>query len=300
VDDALARLRTALADRYTIDREVGAGGMARVYAAADLRHHRKVAIKVLRPELAEALGAERFLREIETSANLRHPHILPLFDSGRTGESLFFVMPFVEGESLRARLERERQLPLDDAIRIALEVADALHYAHSRGVIHRDIKPENVLLESGHAVVADFGIARATRNAENPALTQTGSSLGTPRYMSPEQAAGEKNVDGRADLYSLACMLFEMLAGQPPFTGPTFERTIYQHLVETPPPITRFRPTVTSAVAAALNRALAKSPSDRFNTTAAFADALRAPVAERSNARSVAVLPFANLGSSRS
>jgi serine/threonine-protein kinase len=295
VDDALGRLRTALADRYRIDREVGAGGMARVYAADDLRHNRKVAIKVLRPELAEALGAERFLREIETSANLRHPHILPLFDSGKTAESLFFVMPFVEGESLRARLDREKQLPLDDAIRIALEVAGALHYAHSRGVIHRDIKPENVLLESGHAVVADFGIARATRTAENPALTQTGSSLGTPRYMSPEQAAGEKNIDGRADLYSLACMLFEMLAGQPPFTGPTYERTIYQHLVETPPPITRFRPTVTGAIAATLNRALAKSPSDRFNTTAAFADALRAPVAERANARSVAVLPFSNL-----
>jgi serine/threonine protein kinase/Tfp pilus assembly protein PilF len=295
VSDTLARLRTALAGRYTIEREVGAGGMARVYEARDIRHHRKVAIKVLRPELAEALGAERFLREIETSANLRHPHILPLFDSGEADESLFFVMPFVEGESLRSRLDRQRQLPIDEALLIALEVADALHYAHSHGIIHRDIKPENVLLESGHAVVADFGIARALKTADAPGLTQTGSSLGTPRYMSPEQVAGDKDVDGRSDLYGLACVLYEMLAGQPPFTGPTFERVVYQHLVEAPAPITRFRPTVPAAVAAALNRALAKSPSERFSTTAAFADALRSPIAERANARSVAVLPFANL-----
>jgi len=295
VTETLIRLRTALAGRYLIEHEVGRGGMARVYAAQDLRHRRKVAIKVLRPELTEALGAERFLREIETSANLRHPHILPLFDSGAADESLFFVMPFVEGESLRDRLDREKPLPVDEALQIAREVADALHYAHSRGIIHRDIKPENILLESGHAVVADFGIARAVRTTEAPNLTQTGSSLGTPRYMSPEQAAGEGNVDGRADLYSLACTLFEMLAGQPPFTGPTFERMIYQHLVEAPPSITRFRPTVPAAVAAALTRAMAKAPADRFSTTAAFADALRAPVPERSGARSIAVLPFLNL-----
>jgi serine/threonine-protein kinase len=224
VNDTIARLRTALAGRYAIDREVGSGGMARVYLADDLRHRRKVAIKVLKPELTEAFGPERFLREIETSASLRHPHILPLFDSGDTGDSLFFVMPFVEGESLRTRIDRDRQLPVDEAIQIATEIADALSYAHARGIIHRDIKPENILLEGGHAVVADFGIARALRAAHDPSLTQTGTSLGTPRYMSPEQASGERDVDGRADLYSLACTLFEMLAGQPPFAGPTFER----------------------------------------------------------------------------
>jgi eukaryotic-like serine/threonine-protein kinase len=297
VNDTVTRLRTALAGRYVIEREAGAGGMARVYVAEDLRHRRKVAIKVLKPELAEAIGGERFLREIETSASLRHPHILPLFDSGDTGESLFFVMPFVEGESLRARLDRDKQLPIEEALLIAREVADALHYAHSRGIVHRDIKPENILLESGHAVVADFGIARALRATQSPSLTQTGSSLGTPRYMSPEQATGDKEVDGRADLYSLACTLFEMLAGQPPFTGSTFERMVYQHVIEPPPPIQRFRPTVSAAVAAAISRGLAKSPSDRFATTIAFADALRAPVAEpeRSAARSVAVLPFLNL-----
>ncbi len=295
MNDSLARLSSALAGRYVIEREVGVGGMARVYLAADLRHHRQVAIKVLKPELSEALGAERFLREIETSASLRHPHILPLFDSGETGESLFFVMPYVEGESLRARLDREPQLPIDEALQIAREVADALHYAHGKGVIHRDIKPENILLESGHAVVADFGIARAIRAVENPALTLTGSSLGTPRYMSPEQAAGDRDVDGRADQYSLACTLFEMLAGQPPFTGPTFERMIYQHVIETPPPVTRFRPTVPSGVAAAIERALAKSPADRYASTLGFIEAMRAPAAERSAPKSVAVLPFLSL-----
>jgi eukaryotic-like serine/threonine-protein kinase len=299
VNDTLERLRVALAGRYAIDREVGAGGMARVYLGDDLRHRRKVAIKVLRPELTAALGSERFLREIDTSAGLRHPHILPLFDSGDTGESLFFVMPFVEGETLRSRIDREKQLPVDDAIAIAREVADALHYAHSRGVIHRDVKPENILLESGHAVVADFGIARAASRAEFPALTQTGSSLGTPRYMSPEQATGEREVDGRADQYSLACTLYEMLAGYPPFPGPSFERMIYQHLVEPPPSITRVRPAVPASVASAITRALAKRPTERFPSTAAFADALRAPVVEVPAAqpaqRSVAVLPFRNL-----
>jgi serine/threonine-protein kinase len=295
VNDTLAHLRSALAGRYTIEREVGAGGMARVYEANDLRHHRKVAIKVLRPELSEALGAERFLREIQTSAALRHPHILPLFDSGEAQGSLFFVMPFVEGETLRDRLNRERQLPIDDAIQIAREVGDALSYAHARGIVHRDIKPENILLESGHAVVADFGIALAASHVEAPALTQTGSSLGTPRYMSPEQAAGGHEVDGRADLYSLACVLFEMLAGQTPFTGPTLERMMYQHMVEAPPPVTRYRSGVPAAVAVALSRALAKSPTDRYTTTAAFTGALRAHVAERSEAKSVAVLPFANM-----
>ena len=295
MNDTLARLRTALAGRYVIQREAGAGGMARVYLADDLRHRRKVAIKVLKPELTEAFGAERFLREIETSAGLRHPHILPLFDSGDTGESLFFVMPFVEGESLRTRLERDGALPIDEAIQIAAEVGDALNYAHARGIVHRDIKPENILLEGGHAVVADFGIARALRATHDPSLTQTGASLGTPRYMSPEQASGERDVDGRADLYSLACMLFEMLAGKPPFSGPTLERMIYQHMVEPPPPVTRFRPDAPASISAAITRALAKSPADRFPTTAAFVQALRAPVAERATAASIAVLPFLNL-----
>jgi serine/threonine-protein kinase len=295
VNDTIARLRTALAGRYAIDREVGSGGMARVYLADDLRHRRKVAIKVLKPELTEAFGPERFLREIETSASLRHPHILPLFDSGDTGDSLFFVMPFVEGESLRTRIDRDRQLPVDEAIQIATEIADALSYAHARGIIHRDIKPENILLEGGHAVVADFGIARALRAAHDPSLTQTGTSLGTPRYMSPEQASGERDVDGRADLYSLACTLFEMLAGQPPFAGPTFERMIYQHMVEPPPPISRFRAGVPGHVSTAIDRALAKNPADRFATTAAFAQALRTRAVDAPATPSVAVLPFLNL-----
>jgi eukaryotic-like serine/threonine-protein kinase len=216
----------ALGDRYRIERPLGAGGMATVYLAEDLKHHRRVAVKVLRPELAAALGPERFLREIETTAGLRHPHILPLFDSGEAAGFLYYVMPYVEGESLEDRIARERQLSLDDAVRIAREVADALSYAHAHGVVHRDIKPGNILLEGGHAVVADFGIARAVRAAGDERLTQTGMAVGTPTYMSPEQASGETEVDGRSDLYSLACVLYEMLAGQPPFTGPTAESVL--------------------------------------------------------------------------
>lgn len=295
MSDTLAHLRASLSDRYVIEREIGAGGMARVFLAEDLRHHRKVAIKVLRPEMTAALGAERFLREIETIARLRHPHILPLFDSGAVGESLFYVMPFVEGESLRTRLDRERQLPLDVALQLTSEVAQALDYAHRRGVIHRDIKPENILLDDGHAVVTDFGIARVASDSQQGALTQTGLALGTPRYMSPEQAAGEREVDGRADLYSLACTLYEMLAGQPPFTAPTLERLVYQHLIEPPPPVTQFRPAVPTAVTRTLQRALAKAPADRFATALAFSEALRLPAAERAEARSVAVLPFVSM-----
>lgn len=283
MSDALARLTAALVDRYTIQRELGVGGMATVYLAEDIKHHRKVAIKVLRPELSAAMGSERFLREIETTANLRHPHILPLYDSGTTGEdegrgfprpSLYYVMPFIEGESLRDRLDREKQLPLEDALRIAREVADALSYAHSRGVIHRDIKPENILLDSGHAVVADFGIARAVAAAGGERLTETGMAIGTPTYMSPEQAAGESDLDGRTDLYALACVLYEMLAGQPPFTGPTTESIVRQHIVGAPPPITQFRPAVPADVVGVLEKALAKTPADRFNPVAQFADAL--------------------------
>src|SRR5215207_1611308 len=240
----LARLTSTLADRYRIERELGAGGMATVYLAEDLRHRRKVAVKVLKPELAASLGTERFLREIETTANLRHPHILPLYDSGSAAGILYYVMPLVEGESLRDRLAREKQLPIADAIRIAREVSDALSYAHARGVVHRDIKPENILLDGylspetavggWHAVVADFGIARAFSAAGGERITQTGLSIGTPLYMSPEQSVGDEEIDGRSDLYSLACVLYEMLGGQAPFTGPTAESIVRQRLVADP------------------------------------------------------------------
>jgi Tol biopolymer transport system component/tRNA A-37 threonylcarbamoyl transferase component Bud32 len=273
----LERLRASLADRYRIERQLGQGGMATVYLAEDLKHHRKVAIKVLKSELAAVLGAERFLREIETTASLRHPHILPLFDSGAVDGLLYYVMPFVEGESLHDKLEREKQLPLEEALRIAREVADALSYAHGRGVIHRDIKPENILLESGHAVVADFGIAKAVATAGGEALTTTGMAIGTPRYMSPEQAAGGKDVDGRSDLYALGCVLYEMLAGQPPFTGPTAESVIRQHMASEPPAVSRLRPAVPPEIDGVVQRALAKAPADRFNPVAQFADALRPP-----------------------
>ena len=268
------RLAAALADRYRLERELGSGGMATVHLAEDLRHRRKVAIKVLRPELAAALGAERFLREIETTAGLRHPHILPLFDSGDAEGFLYYVMPLVEGESLRDRLEREKQLPIDDALAIAREVADALGYAHARGIVHRDIKPENILLEGGHAVVADFGIATAVSAAGGDRITQTGMAVGTPLYMSPEQAAGERDLDGRSDLYALGCVLYEMLGGQPPFTGPTVEVVARQHIAVQAAPITNLRPTVPAAVAGALARILAKNPADRFSPAAQFVQAL--------------------------
>jgi TolB-like protein/Tfp pilus assembly protein PilF/tRNA A-37 threonylcarbamoyl transferase component Bud32 len=302
VTNLLGRLQSALTDRYGIEREIGRGGMATVYLAEDLKHHRSVALKVLHPELAAVLGPERFLREIELCARLTHPHILPLHDSGEAGGSLYYVMPYVEGESLRERLTREKQLPVDDALRITREVADALDYAHSHGVLHRDIKPENILLEAGHAVVADFGIARAIDHASGEKLTETGVTLGTPAYMSPEQAAGEKDLDGRSDVYSLACVLYEMLAGQPPFTGPTIESVVHQHLSAEPRPVTVLRAAVPAAVDRALVRVLAKTPADRFRTAAEFAAAL-APGGERAevagavgDTASIAVLPFANLG----
>jgi len=275
VPETPARLQTALADRYRFERSLGSGGMATVYLADDLKHHRKVAVKVLRPELAHALGSERFLLEIETTANLRHPHILPLFDSGEADGFLYYAMPLVEGESLRDRLDREKQLPLDDALRITREVADALVYAHGRGVIHRDLKPENILLEGGHAVLADFGIARAVTVAGGESLTETGIIIGTPTYMSPEQAAGNKDLDGRSDQYSLGCVLYEMLAGQPPFTGPTVQSIVHQHLTAEARLVTEIRPSVPADVATALGRALAKSPADRFGSVGELADALR-------------------------
>ena len=267
-------LSAAVQDRYRLDRELGQGGMATVYLAEDLKHHRPVALKVLRPELAAALGPDRFVREIELSARLTHPHILPLHDSGNADGFLYYVMPYVEGESLRDRLRRENQLPLEDALRIAREVADALDYAHRQGVIHRDIKPENILLESGHAVVADFGIAKAVRAAGGKALTQTGMSVGTPAYMSPEQAAGEQDLDGRSDLYALACVLYEMLAGEPPYTGPSAQAIVAKKLSEATPRISVVRELVPQAVDQALVKALAKTPADRFATTAQFSEAL--------------------------
>ncbi|MFL5505696.1 MAG: protein kinase domain-containing protein, partial [Gemmatimonadales bacterium] len=258
--------------------------MATVYVAEDLKHHRRVAVKVLRPELAAAMGAERFLREIDTTANLRHPHILPLFDSGEADGFLFYVMPLVEGESLRDRLARDRQLPIVDALQIGREVADALNYAHAHGVVHRDIKPENILLEGGHAVVADFGIARAITTAGGASLTETGIAVGTPSYMSPEQAAGNKDLDGRSDQYALGCLLYEMLAGQPPFTGPTAQSVVHQHFTSEARPITDIRPGVSREVAAALTRALAKTPADRFDSLGRLAEALQARDAEPAHA----------------
>jgi cephalosporin-C deacetylase-like acetyl esterase len=292
IPDPLARVRSALADRYRIERELGRGGMATVYLAHDLKHEREVAVKALHPELAAYLGAERFLREIRIAARLTHPHILPLHDSGEAGGVLFYVMPFVEGESLRDLLRRVKQLPVDQALRITREVADALMYAHGHNVVHRDIKPENILLEAEHAVVADFGIARAVGAAGGERLTETGLAVGTPAYMSPEQAAGDTDVDGRSDLYSLGCVLYEMLAGQPPFTGPTAEIIVRQHLLAEAPNVTRLRPAVPPPLEFALKRAMAKTPADRFSSTGQFAEALAAalPAAATPDAAPPAVI----------
>ncbi len=268
------RLTTNLADRYRIERELGAGGMATVYLAADLKHDRRVAIKVVHPELAAVLGADRFLSEIKTTAALQHPHILPLFDSGEADGQLFYVMPLIEGESLRERLKRDKQLPIDEAVRLAREVADALSYAHSRGVIHRDIKPENILMHGGHALVADFGIALAVQSAGGTRLTQTGLSLGTPQYMAPEQAMGEKTVDGRADVYALGAVTYEMLTGEPPFTGPTGQAIVAKLLTTEPVRPVELRKTIPAGVEDAVLTALQKLPADRFATAAELAAAL--------------------------
>ncbi len=270
----LERFRSAVADRYTIERELGHGGMAWVYLGQDLKHRRPVAIKVLRPELGEAIGVDRFMREIEIAAGLTHPHILPLHDSGEAGGLLFYVMPFIEGESLRDRLEREIQLPLDDALEITREIADALAYAHSCGVVHRDVKPENILLRSGHAFIADFGIARAVSVAGGERLTQTGLSVGTPAYMSPEQVEGAAHIDGRSDLYSLACVLYESLAGEPPFRGPNVQAIFARRLTNPVPSLRAVRQQVPEHVEHAITRALAITAADRFTTTAQFAAAL--------------------------
>ena len=274
--------------------------MATVYLARDRKHGRPVAIKVLRGEIATALGPERFLREIEIAAGLTHPHILPLHDSGQVDGFLYYVMPFVEGESLRGRLEREQQLPLEDALQITREVADALSFAHSRDVVHRDIKPENILFQAGHAVVSDFGIARAITAAASGTRTEAGIPIGTPGYMSPEQAAAELHLDGRSDVYSLGCVLYEMLAGGPPFTGPTPQAVLARHSLDPVPALRTVRQAVPLAVEQAVMKALEKMPADRFTTATEFADALRTPPAGRpapapAAAKSIAVLPFANL-----
>jgi tRNA A-37 threonylcarbamoyl transferase component Bud32/Tol biopolymer transport system component len=277
VAEATARLSTALAGRYRLERELGQGGMATVYLAADLKHDRKVAIKVLRPELAAVLGAERFVQEIKTTAALQHPHILPLLDSGDADGSLYYVMPYVAGETLRARLERERQLPIDDALRIAREVADALGAAHAQGIVHRDIKPENILLQAGHALVADFGIALAVQTAAGDRMTQTGLSLGTPQYMSPEQAMGEKQIDARADIYALGAVTYEMLTGDPPFTGASVQAVVAKVISAEPERPTLVRKTIPPHVEAVVLRALAKLAADRFATAADFSAALSTP-----------------------
>jgi TolB-like protein/tRNA A-37 threonylcarbamoyl transferase component Bud32/Tfp pilus assembly protein PilF len=294
----LARLQAALADRYSVDRAVGRGGMATVFLAEDLKHRRSVAIKVLHPELATSLGVERFLREIGIAAGLTHPHILALYDSGQAADLLYYVMPYIEGETLRGRLERERQLSMSDAVRIASEIADALGYAHSRGVVHRDIKPENIMFSAGSAVVADFGIARALTAATLEPLTASGVIVGTPAYMSPEQATSGGQLDGRSDIYSLGCVVYEMLTGSVPFTGPTAQAVMARHSVDVAPPIRSVRPTVPDALERAVLTALAKVPADRFATAAQFAGALAAraePTADGAEGESIAVLPFANL-----
>src|SRR5436190_2655951 len=290
-----------LSAAYRFERELGRGGMAIVYLAEDLKHRRKVAVKILRPELGATLGAERFLREIEVTAGLQHPHILPLHDSGRAGELLYYVMPHVEGESLRERLARERQLPVDETVRIACDVAAALDYAHRRGVIHRDIKPENILLHDGRALVADFGIARAVqRAAGDDTLTGTGVSVGTPSYMSPEQAAADREVDGRTDIYSLGCVVYEMLAGAPPFTAATAHGVIARVMTEEPRRVADVRSSVPSQLSGAVQRALAKLPADRFQTAAEFATAVSTPSATLRATETMGVpAGAASLGQSR-
>nr|NIS67097.1 protein kinase [Gemmatimonadales bacterium] len=270
------RLARALADRYVIDQEIGRGGMALVYTAQDLKHHRTVAIKVLRPELSASLGTDRFLREIEISAQLQHPLVVPLYDSGEADGLLYYVMPFVEGESLRDRLNRERQLPMDQALAICRDAAEALSYAHSHGVVHRDVKPENILLAGERAMVADFGVARALSVAGGEALTDSGVAIGTPTYMSPEQAAGASDLDARTDTYALACVLFEMLSGEPPFTGATPQAVIARQVTQEPPSVRVLRPTVSVTMESAIGKALAKVPADRFASTVAFVEALEA------------------------
>ena len=261
----LQELKEALSEKYSIAEQVGAGGMGVVFRAQDLRHDRKVAVKILRPEIAVSLGKERFLREIKIEAGLNHPHILPVYDSGEAGGLLYCVTPFIDGESLAERLKREKQLPCNEALRICREIADALMFAHAHDVIHRDVKPGNILLESGHAVLADFGLAKAVSDAGDQSLTRTGFAVGTPAYSSPEQAAADEGLDGRADLYSLGCVLYEMLAGQPPFVGPSSDSVVRQHMAAQPASVRILRPAIPEGVETILDQLLAKSPADRFS-----------------------------------
>jgi len=292
----LDQLRAALSDRYTLQRELGSGGMATVYLAHDLKHDRKVAIKVMRPELSAILGGERFLQEIRIAAQLNHPHILTLHDSGEADGFLYYVMPHVEGESLRSKIDREKQLPIDEALLVSSQVALALDYAHGQGVIHRDIKPENILLHRGVTVVADFGIALAVTAAGGERLTETGLSLGTPEYMSPEQAAGDRELDARSDLYSLGAVLYEMVTGEPPQTGATVQAVIAKLLSEPPTQPRVVRDSIPEAMDRAIMKALSKVPSDRFDTAAEFAAALTEEITDAEDGdKSIVVLPFDNL-----
>jgi serine/threonine protein kinase/tetratricopeptide (TPR) repeat protein len=305
--DLQSRLAAGLAGRYVVDREVGRGGMATVFLAQDRKHDRQVALKVLHPELAASLGSERFLREIQIAARLQHPHILPLYDSGQADTLLYYVMPFVEGESLRDRLTREKQLPVEDAVKLGRDIAAALDYAHRHGVVHRDIKPENVMLHEGEAIVTDFGIAKAVSAAGGESLTQTGLAVGTPAYMSPEQASGEGEPDGRSDVYSLGCVLFEMLAGTAPFTGSTVQALITKRFTEPVPSVRAARKEVTGELELVVTKSLAREPAQRFDTAAQMVQALGSPkvitpphatplaMPVTHSAKSIAVLPFADM-----
>jgi serine/threonine-protein kinase len=280
VSSQTEQLTSALAGRYEVEREIGAGGMATVYLALDVRHNRRVALKVLNPELGAVLGVDRFLAEIQVTAGLQHPHLLPLFDSGEANGLLFYVMPYVDGESLRARLTREKQLPVDEAVRIATAVASALEYAHTRNVIHRDLKPENILMQAGGPMIADFGIALAVSNAGGARITQTGISLGTPQYMSPEQATGDRAIDGRTDIYSLAALTYEMLVGDPPHTASTAQAIIAKVLTERPTSVRATRAAVPRHVSLAIERGLEKLPADRWSSAHEFGEALHGRAAE--------------------
>ena len=265
MSDVLERLRSALADRYTVGEEPGAGGMATVYLADDLKHHRQVAVKVLRPDLAATLGPERFLREIEVAAQLHHPHILPLYDSGEADGFLYYVMPYERGQSLREKLVKEGELPVTEAVRMLRDVVDALAHAHEEGVVHRDIKPENIMLSGRHALVTDFGVAKAISEATGrEKLTTAGVALGTPSYMAPEQASGDPHIDHRADIYAVGVLAYELLAGRVPFAGPTPQAVLSAHITETPEPVTKHRQAVPPALALLVMRVLEKKPADRW------------------------------------
>ena len=297
MDDRRERLDQALEGRYRLERELGVGGMATVYLAHDPRHERKVAIKFLHPELAAAIGAARFLSEIRLTAGLQHPNVLAMIDSGNADGLPYYVMPFIAGESLRERLDREHQLPIEEAMRLTAQVAEALDYAHGHGIVHRDIKPANLLLQEGHLLVADFGIAIAAAATDDSArLTQAGLALGTPAYMSPEQVLADPTLDGRSDLYALACVLYEMLAGHPVFQAPTSQAVMSLHVVGAPTTVTAHRPDVPRSIASTIARALSKDPNDRYATGAAFVAALRSGGTDRADdSRSIVVLPFTNM-----